>query len=99
MNMKVYCVTNLLSGLSDGLFLYPTDKAASVELAPLYVRTKGTPLDEVVLNYIGTFDTSSRKLTPSTEIIPVEWDCRRLRESSMQRKSVDEVEQNISDIN
>ena len=99
MKMNVYCVPNLLSGLSDGLFIYPTDKLASVELAPLYVHTKRVPLDEVVLNNIGTFDTSSRVLVPSSEIIPVEWDTRRLRESYMTNQSVEQVAQNISQIN
>lgn len=99
MKMNVYCVTNLLSGLSDGLFLYPTDRMASVEIAPLMVHGRHVPLDEVVLNRIGTFDTSSRALVPDDEIIPIEWDNRRLRESVMINKSPDEVVQSINSIN
>lgn len=95
MKMNVYCVTNLLSGLSDGLWLYPTDKMASVELAPLYVNVKKTPLDEAVLVKVGTFDTSTKKLVPDDEQIPIEWDCRRIREVNIDSKDVQGVAEKI----
>lgn len=99
MKMNVYCVTNLLSGLSDGLWLYPTDRMAAVELSALYVQVKHSPLDEVVLNRVGSFDTSSRQLVPDSEILPIEWDTRRLRESNISSNNVQEISQSINNVN
>lgn len=98
MQMKVFCVTNLLSNLSDGLFLYPTEKAAAVELAALEVNTRHVPLDEVVLTQVGTFDTQTRELN-SCPPVSVDWDTRRLRESYMNLENPSKIAQDMSQIN
>lgn len=98
MQMKVFCITNLLSNLSDGLFLYPTEKAAAVELAALTVNTRHVPLDEVILTQVGTFDTQTRELK-SCSPLAVDWDTRRLRENYMTVENPGKVAADMAQIN
>lgn len=96
MKLNCYCVRNVLSGLSDGIFTYKTDGLASVTLAPMISRT--TPLDEVQLMNIGTFDNETNELVPCSPVL-VTWDSRRLvKESRADNVPVDKVENTIDEL-
>lgn len=78
MRLNMYVTTNILSGLSDGILCFKTDKLASVEVANA-LHSRGADLSEFVLKNVGWFDNETLEieaLSPST----VSWDCRRFAE-------------------
>lgn len=86
MKYGVYCVENTLSGFNSGLYIFPTDKMASVSvpdiLAPRNLASSGRKdfiTDEFRLFRVGAFDVETRELfSQSPSLIP--WDFRRFME-------------------
>lgn len=89
MKHGVFAVENLLSGINSGLYVFPTDAAAAVDLAAsLAPRTysnedkKKYVTSELRLFRVGTFDIETRELQPCPSTL-VPWDFRRLTETPM----------------
>lgn len=78
MVLNMYVTTNLLSGLSDGILCYKTDKLASIEIASV-LHSRGADLSEFVLRNVGTFDNETMEINPSKGEV-ISWDCRRFKE-------------------
>ena len=97
MKMNMYVTKNLLSGLSDGIFLYRTDKLASVEIAEMLVKGRRMVLEEFQLNRVGTFDNETNEVVPSASFDIIPWDCRRMVEPKIDAP-VKDVEENISQL-
>ena len=79
MLLNMYITTNLLSGLSDGIMCYKTDRLASVEVANA-LHSTGRVLDEYILKNVGFFDNETLEIKPSASPVVVSWDCRRFAE-------------------
>lgn len=97
MVLNMYVATNLLSGLSDGVWLYPTDKLASVELANA-LHSMGRDLNEYVLKCVGTFDNESLSICPFASPVVVSWDCRRFAEVKADAP-IEKVSSDLAEIN
>lgn len=80
MKLKKYVVKNILSELYDGIYLYPTDKYASVRIGDDFKRL-GLNLNDHSLFCIGSFDTETGYEECSERIL-VPWDLRHLGESN-----------------
>ena len=76
MHYLCFAVKNILTEMFDGIFLYPNEKVASVDLASVFSKKAGG-LDEYELYRVGRFDLSDAELVP-TSAVPVAWDERRL---------------------
>ena len=97
MLLNMYVTTNLLSGLSDGIMCYKTDRLASVEIATA-LHSSGRDLGEFVLKNVGTFDNETLEITPSASSSVISWDCRRFVEANSDAP-VDKVSADIAGIN
>lgn len=97
MVLNMYITTNLLSGLSDGLMCYKTDKLASVEIASA-LHSSGRDLNEYVLKNVGTFDNETLEINPFSCPSVVSWDCRRFAEVKADAP-IEKVSADIADIN
>lgn len=97
MLMNMYITTNLLSGLSDGIMCYKTDKLASVEVANA-LHSAGRDLCEYVLKNVGSFDNETLEILPSASPSVVSWDCRRFAEVKSDAP-IEKVSADIADIN
>lgn len=97
MVLNMYITTNLLSGLSDGIMCYKTDKLASVEIANA-LHSTGRDLGEFVLKNVGTFDNETLEITLSACPFVVSWDCRRFAEVKTDAP-IEKVSADIADIN
>ena len=73
MLLNMYITTNLLSGLSDGIMCYKTDRLASVEVANA-LHSTGRVLDEYILKNVGFFDNETLEIKPSASPVVVSWD-------------------------
>lgn len=96
MKLGMYITTNLLSGLSDGIMCYTTDRLASVEVANA-LHSSGRDLGEYVLKNVGTFDNETMEIVPASPST-VTWDCRRFAEVCSDAPA-DKVASDISKIN
>lgn len=97
MKMNMYVTTNLLSGLSDGIFVYRTDKLASVEIAEMLVKGRRVSLDEFQLKRVGSFDNETCDVFPSANPEIITWDCRRMVEPNIDAPAA-KVEERISEV-
>lgn len=97
MVLGMYVTTNILSGLSDGIMCYKTDKLASVEIANV-LHSSGRDLGEYVLKNVGTFDNETLEIKPSASSAVVSWDCRRFAEVKTDAP-IEKVSADIADIN
>lgn len=90
----MFVVRNTLSGLYDGIFLYPTEKLAAVELCRVF--SQRAPLDESILFCLGSFDNEvgSISLFPSPSV--VSWDTRRLVETPATSVPVSDMEKRLA---
>lgn len=86
----VYCVENTLSNVNSGLYLFPTDAQAAVDLAATLAPARYSVADkqkyiseELRLFCVGTFDIETRELVPLDAPRFVAWDFRRFVESPM----------------
>ncbi len=71
MLMNCYYVKNVLSNLSDGIMLYPTDAFACSQIVKT-LNSRSENLNEYELHKIATFDTESSVLTPCCDtLIPL----------------------------
>ena len=96
MFLGMYITTNLLSGLSDGIMCYKTDRLASVEVANA-LHSSGRVLDEYVLKKVGTFDNETLEINSSVSPAVVSWDCRRFAEVKADAP-IEKVSADIADI-
>lgn len=78
MKLNMYVTTNILSGLTDGILCYRTDKLASIEIANV-LHHRGADLSEYVLKNVGTFDNETMVISPASPNV-ISWDCRRFAE-------------------
>lgn len=92
----MYSIYNVLSGLSDGIMTFRTDKVASVEIANLIVNARHQNLDEFILHNVGTYDNETEEIIPIRPEV-VEWDCRRFKEINADAPYND-VEKHIDEI-
>lgn len=72
--MRLYCVENMLTGLSLAVEAHYSDSEASVEMAPRVAH-----LDECRLWAVAEFDEKTRLVTPFSSPSYIEWDLRRVR--------------------
>lgn len=96
MKLNMYSIYNVLSGLSDGIMTFRTDKLASVEIANMIVNVRHQNLDEFVLHNVGTYDNETEEINPTRPIV-VDWDCRRFKEVNADAP-VKDVERNIEEL-
>lgn len=97
MTNNMYVVKNDLSGLSEGIYLFPTDKYASVKICDDLSRA-GLHLEDFKLFRIGTFDNENLDccILDNAELIP--FDCRHLMEKKSELVEPKEVIENMADI-
>lgn len=98
--MKLYAVQNILSGrnATAGIFTYPTDTMASVELAEQIVKGKTIRIDECRLFCIGKYDEEMQKIDTEGYPTVISWDMRRLKEAPSETKTKEEVENDLAEI-
>ena len=89
MKHGVYAVRNILSGISSGLYLFPTDAVACVDLAVSLAprqysasAQKDFINSELQLFRVGSFDIETQALESCTPVL-VPWDFRRMIETPM----------------
>lgn len=80
MKLKKYVVKNNLSELYDGIYLYPTDKFASVRIGEDFKKL-GLNLNDHSLFSIGFFDTENSDEECCDKVL-VPWDSRHLVETN-----------------
>lgn len=97
---KIYAVQNILSGrnATGGLFTYPTDTMASVELAEQIVKSKTIRLDECRLYCIGEYDEERQQIETDGYPAVVSWDLRRLKEAPSEEKTREEVQKDLTNL-
>lgn len=76
MHYFCFAVKNELTNMFDGIFIYPNDKSAAVDLASAFSRKAGG-LDEYSLFRVGSFDLEDAELRPEKPV-SIAWDTRRL---------------------
>lgn len=97
---KIYAVQNILSGrnATGGLFTYPTDTMASVELAEQISKSKTIRLDESRLYCIGTYDEELQQIKTEGYPTVISWDMRRLKEAPSEEKTREEVQKDLTEL-
>lgn len=89
MLQKVFAVKNILSGISSGLYLFPTEAQAAVDLAVNLAPRQYSVKDqqefintELQLFCVGEFNIESNELLACPARL-VAWDFRRMKETPM----------------
>lgn len=96
MKLNIYCIENVLTSSSSGLYLFRTDAMASRALINMARQlNQDLDLSELRLYCIGSFDDETKDIIKSVPKL-VSWNVRNNIEVQSENKSIEDIEKDMN---